>query len=112
MTIKEFLKSHRAQEISERCWQGKQSWEYELIARAQTAGAPIKLKVAIHRDFYDFQSHARVYKWDNDKWHLVNELSIGECACQEVSSVDRDVQPQQFHADVEKLLTTALEIVR
>jgi hypothetical protein len=33
-----------------------------------------KLRVLVHRDFYDFQSYARVERWNGERWYEVDHL--------------------------------------
>jgi hypothetical protein len=104
-----------AEIVSERCWKGCQSWHYELIVKCETdiAVTPrsLKLRVDIKRDAYDFQSYARVHRWDGTRWQLVNELSINECKCKNVQYFAPEAKAEDFHDDVQQLLHTAWEIV-
>ena len=37
-----------------------------------------KLRVRIHRDFYDYQSYARVERWDGQRWAEVDHLPYNQ----------------------------------
>jgi hypothetical protein len=104
-----FLDTMDAEIVSERCWKGRQSWQYELVVKNERL--PVKLRVEIYRDAYDFQSYANVDRWDGEKWQRVNSLSINECKCKSVQYFAPEAKAEDFHDDVQQLLHTAWEIV-
>jgi hypothetical protein len=66
-------------DISERVWQGRQSWDGELVTRLNGR----KVRATVHRDGYDEQSWGRVHVWTGDEWNHVltrnpREIGLGD----------------------------------
>ncbi len=94
--------------ISERLYPQRQSWHYKVIVLVDGR----KLRVRIERNAYDFQSHAKVELWADDKWQPVTSMTIGECKCAVVSYVThRDrFDIGLFREDARTLLQEAAQI--
>ena len=105
--FKPYLADCMATLISERCWKGQQSWNYEAIVKLYSTR---KLRVTIKRDSYDFQCVARVDLWTGE-WTRVNSLSISECLCYKVSYVAMNADAVAFRPDAVRLLDVARKIV-
>lgn len=82
-------------EISERCYNRDQSWNYEWTGQIGKQ----KFRVRIRRNAHHEQSYARVFIWDpvSLKWNSVVDSPIGECDC-------------GFHTDRDRLLREATDI--
>lgn len=66
------------------------------------ARAKHKLRMEINRDFYDFQSHAQISRWDGDRWCFVDSIPYTSMACMENGS---------SYSDDEKTLLARAELV-
>ena len=98
--------------IVERCWNSGQSWHYTGTFKSVLSnGTTHTLRVRIERNAYDFQSSARVERWNGDKWCGVSYKPIAECNCFGLSYVEKGVEPSYFEPDVTALLDEALAIV-
>lgn len=94
--------------ISDRTWQGQQSWNREVIE--SEAGHRLRLTVKV--DSYDFQSYAKAERWDGMKWHEVHRIPGQEVKARTtVSYVARSVSPNAFTADIDELRRVAIAIV-
>ena len=95
--------------INERCWHGKQAWNYELIVRSDDTRLRVSIVVAREID----KSPACVAIWRGKSWSRVASLSPTECASYHtVNYVSRQVSADRFHADAKELFKTALAIIR
>ena len=56
--------------ISDRTWQGHQSWNREVIENI--GGKRVRLTVKV--DAYDFQSWAKAELWSGDKWNTIHHI--------------------------------------
>lgn len=99
-------KSATSANIDEQFSKGQQSWDYIAIRKV----ADHRLRVRLHRDAYDFQSYARVERWDGSKWHEVATRPIKTCACHAASYVAA-ADIALFRTDAETLFALALAIV-
>jgi hypothetical protein len=92
--------------IAEQTYNHSQSWNYDLIV----VSSGVRYRVEIRRNAYDFQSWAKVSRWDGTKWHPVYNEPIESCRCKSISYVERDVQHDVFRPDALRLLETAIAI--
>jgi hypothetical protein len=73
---------------------GRQSVIYrETLVISNASHESHKLRVIIKSDCYDFQSSARIQRWDGDKWHDVH--FIGGSAMS--SRMSYETKPGQRH---------------
>jgi len=93
--------------IYERVWKSEQTWHYEWVWREEEHS----FKVHIKRNFYDFQSNAKVFKHDGDQWQLLitRPITLCECAC--VSTADPHVTIRHFLEDSQDLQREAYAIM-
>lgn len=96
--------------ITEHCYLSQQSWIYKHIARVDAPAVAARVLVVIERNAYDFQSHARLSRWDGDAWQVVLSEPIEAQDCKHVSYVDRAVTAAAFRSDFNRLVATALKI--
>lgn len=64
-----------------------------------------KLRVLIHRDFYDYQSYARVERWNGERWYQVDYIPYNQM--QVIRNSNRNEVP-----DKDELLARAETILR
>lgn len=65
--------------LDRRCTHGQQSLEYRAIWQT----GPHRMRVRRKRDFYDFQSFARIERWDGTHWCEVDSIPYAKMAtCQ------------------------------
>jgi hypothetical protein len=96
--------------ISERLYNSNQSWMYQLIVNIEGH----KLRVSIKRNAYDFQSYAKIMRWDGHKWHFITSMPIETCKCAAVSYVmrrDEHFDISLFRKDAKQLIEEAKEVV-
>lgn len=94
--------------ISKQCNKVEQDVFFQevLKVRGQT------IKVKIRSNPYDFQSHARVYRWDGNQWQLVhNILPTNMKTPHGLSNGHHDDMEADFKADRDELLRVAKEIL-
>ncbi len=73
-----------------------------------------KLRVSIKSDSYEFQSHAKIARWDGDKWHNVYSIPYSQMSTKHgVYYQDhvRKITVDDFQDDRDKLIIMAKEIV-
>lgn len=61
-----------------------------------------RLRLVIKRDFYDFQSFARVQRWNGTKWEFVDNIAYANMKSQ--ASTYANVTNDNFKADRDELL--------
>jgi hypothetical protein len=93
--------------ISDRTWQGSQSWNRERI---ETLNAD-RLRYVVKCDAYDFQSYAHVSVWRADGWQEIARIS-GPLMKTRVSYVDRNVTCLAFNADITELNRVARMVLK
>ena len=84
--------------ISDRTWQGRQSWNREVIEKMGDDRIRYRIKV----DAYDFQSYGIAEVWRNEGWRQVHKIP-GQQLKTKVSYVVPNVKPYQFDLDLEEL---------
>ena len=94
--------------ISERVFNADQSWYFERIILLPNTD---KVKINIRRNAYDFQSWARVSRWNGEEWKNVVDAPITEFNCHKISYVDKGITTKHFDEDAGKLLMEAMKIV-
>lgn len=92
--------------ISERCWNSRQSWHYQHTFRH----AATKLRTTIQRNAYDFQSSAKVERWDGSRWFEVVSAPIEALPCAAISYVHKGVTCADFSPSALILEDEAREI--
>ena len=75
-----------------------------------------KFKLAIKSDTYDFQSYAKIFKWDGEKWHLVYDIHYSEMKTPTdmvnlSPSKKKSMGVEPMQADRNRLIGIAKEIV-
>ena len=92
--------------ISDRTWQGQQSWNREVIERIGDR----KVRLTVKVDAYDFQSYGKAELWSGEEWKQVHRIP-GQELRTKVSYVARDVKPAAFAADIVELRRVAEEVL-
>lgn len=92
--------------ISDRTWQGRQSWNRELI---ESVGAE-RLRYTVKVDAHDFQSYAKVEVWKDKEWSTVHRIP-GQQLKVRVSYVTPIVSPVVFDHDIAELRKVATAVV-
>ena len=67
--------------VSEDFSHKKQGWKFVgiyRVGRSPLGGTAPVLRVEIYKDFYDFQSHAKVESWGENGWRYFSSLPIEE----------------------------------
>lgn len=96
-----------AETISDRTWQGQQSWNREVIERV--GGDTFRFRVNV--DAYRFQSEGVAWRWDGEAWQRVHRIPGERLRTYDrVSYVDRDVAPGAFYTDLEELRRVAFAV--
>lgn len=100
--------------ISDRTWQGRQSWEREVIESIDESRFRYHVKV----DAYDFQSYAKAEVWMTDGesgspgWRQVHRIPGQELrAFKRISYVSQNVSGAVFDADLVELRRVAQAVV-
>lgn len=65
----------KPEKISERHWQGSQSWNFQRVTRLEDGQT---IRTTIKRDAYDDQSYGKVERWDGEKWRGVVRVPLSE----------------------------------
>lgn len=90
--------------ISDRTWQGHQSWNREVIENI--GGKRVRLTVKV--DAYDFQSWAKAELWNGEKWNTIHHIPGQEIkSFGQVSYVSRSCDPKVFDKDLNELRSVA-----
>ena len=93
-------KSKKPNVVSDRTWQGHQSWNRELIENISGKRVRFTIKV----DAYDFQSWAKAELWNGEKWNSVHHIPGQQVkAFGKVSYVSRTCAPSVFEPDINEL---------
>ncbi len=95
-----------AKPISERTWNGDQSWHHEVIERAGV----MRVRFHVRVNAYKAQSYGRAQVWSGDEWRDVHEIP-GEQLQTEVSYVQRGVTAAAFSADMAELRRVTLAVL-
>lgn len=100
------MRSIDSKALDVQCYNRNQSWYFQeyILENGHF------FHVDICRNAYDFQSHARIHRWDGAQWHRVFEMPMQDCECRSVSYTTKDVPPEIFFADANKLIDTARKI--
>jgi hypothetical protein len=77
--------------ISERTWQGQQSWNREVIEQVGERRVRYRVKV----DSYDFQSSATAELWVGTEWKNIHRIPGQELRLP-ISYVDRGIKAAHF----------------
>ena len=94
--------------ISERVWRGQQSVELERVYLLDDG---TRLRTRFDLDAYQFQSSARVDKWDGDAWQLVVRIAGQALACWEQGHRARsELTVALFEPDLTQIETEAAAI--
>ena len=94
--------------ISDRTWNGDQSWYREIIESID--GTRLRFKVRVNA--YDFQSYGKAQVWRDGKWHEVHTIPGQQLkSSKTVSYVDRHVRPNQFDDDIVELRRVAKAVI-
>lgn len=93
--------------ISERVWLGDQSWCFQRVFKLQAH----RLRIDIRHNAYDFQSHARIERWDGTRWQVIH--SIPGQALKLYSYVNREPPKvaEVFEKDAQEMLRVAREVL-
>ena len=94
--------------IGEWMWHADQSWRYKVLVATCRKD---RLEVHVRRDAYDYQSFARVDRWDGDEWQMVTSWPIENCECRAVSYVTREPDICLFRRVAAGLLVEARAIL-
>lgn len=90
----------KSKTISDRTWQGRQSWNRQII---EDIGDK-KVRFTVQVDSHDFQSWARAELWSGEKWNVIHSIPGQQVrACKTVCYVDRVCAPSKFDADITEL---------
>ena len=90
----------KSEAISDRTWQGQQSWNREIIENIE--GRRVRLTVKV--DAYDFQSYGRAELWNGSEWKKVHSIPGQQLsAFKKVSYVSRSCPPTSFDNDLNEL---------
>lgn len=90
--------------ISERTWQGHQSWNREVI---ENIGGK-RLRFTIKVDAYDFQSWGKAELWNGERWNEIHHIPGQKLRCMRmVSYVSRTCDPALFEGDIKELRSVA-----
>lgn len=92
-------------EISDRTWNGSQSWYRVRIAEI----GGVRLRYALRCNAYKAQSYAEVEVW-RDEWRTIERIA-GEQMRSNASYVDGDVKPSAFDADLSELRRVAYAVL-
>lgn len=92
--------------ISDRVWQGRQSWNREVLEAVGTD----RVRYTVRCDAYDFQSYATAEVWHADGWHEVHRIP-GQAMCSKISYVARQCPAHVFDADLAELRMVARAIL-
>ena len=101
----------KTETISERIWNGSQSWNYERIEKRPG----ITYKISIRRNAYDDQSYLSGYLFDGQKWHLIVAAPmIEDYISHAISYVDKedDDLREALTKDAATIETELLHIAR
>lgn len=101
-----YRKQQQPVTISDRTWNGEQSWIREVIEVMGTH----KLRLKVRVNAYQFQSYARVQVWRDGKWSEIHTIP-GEQIQTEASYVELDVKPERFDADLAELRRVAKAVL-
>lgn len=101
-----YRKQQQPVTISDRTWNGEQSWYREVIE--VVGGCKLRLKVRVNA--YPFQSYARAQVWRDGKWSEIHTIP-GEQLQTKASYVERGVQPARFDADIAELRRVAKAVL-
>ena len=93
--------------VMEKCWKEHQSAHYEAVVKWDNPVAT--LRVQIKRDTYDYQSYARIHKWDGDKWQFITAIPYPLMES-EAFAYD-EPKEADFQADFLRLLSEANAIL-
>lgn len=88
--------------ISDRVWNGSQSWYREVVETFRDH----KLRLTVRCNAYDMQSYGRVERWDGTAWHEVHSIP-GEQLKSEISYVEKGVTADRFDNDMHELRRVA-----
>jgi hypothetical protein len=100
--------------VSEKLYNMNQSWNYKLIVVVGRGKNKHKLRVDIRNNAYDFQSHAKISRWDGDKWYFVTSKPIEDCSCEAavyVLRLDEHFDISIFRKDAIDLIEEAKAVV-
>lgn len=100
--------------VKETLSKGRQSLDYECIVQVEVNDGVRKsdrLRVTIHRDSYDFQSHWKVEAWRQNGWVFVTSIPVEEAASAKASYVQQNPDIELFQYDRDRLLEFACEVV-
>lgn len=92
----------KPESINVQCTKLQQGHRYTEVL----ALGPHKLRVDIRRDSYDFQSSAKIERWDGDQWREVHSLHYGAMATGRWAEV-----PSAFADDRNTLIKVATTIL-
>ena len=94
--------------ISDRTWQGQQSWNREVIESIDKS----KVRMTVKVDAYDFQSYAKAELWKESGWVQVHKIPGQQLRTMKlISYVARDVRPAAFQGDIDELRRVAMEVI-
>lgn len=97
----------KSKKISERVWHGEQSWCFERI---EEVGGH-RLRTKIRHNAYDFQSYARIDRWDGAEWKTLHtipgqSLKLYPYVVRETPNVAK-----VFESDATELMRVALAVL-
>lgn len=90
--------------------QSQQSWFHTQVFKV----GDTKLRTRICRNAYDFQSYAKVERWNGEEWKEVATRPISELLCKDVGYYEQTLTAEQkgfFEFDAEVLLNLAIAII-
>ncbi len=106
--------------ISKSISKGQHSVNYKEILKVDG----VKLRIIIESDAYDFQSCARIQKWNGDEWHIIDSIHYSEMntpyslvykACNQPRVLSPDTimknNDQFFKKDRDILIDIAREVI-
>lgn len=101
--------------ITERTWIGTQSIECESIRQY----GDDRLRIAVDIDFYQFQSHGKVERWDGRAWQQVVYRAGQTLVCWDsagsakyaVERGDRTAAIDIFQPDFDSMVAEALAVI-
>jgi hypothetical protein len=70
-----------------------------------------RLRIRIKSDSYDFQSYARIDRWDGTQWHNVHSIDYANMSTATKLSYDPRSDVTDFAKDRMRLLTAAINIL-
>jgi hypothetical protein len=105
--------SCKEETVSDRTWQGHQSWNRELIVRSTDPTRMTRqLRYRVKCDAYDFQSYAVAEIWSSrdQEWKQVHRIP-GQKMLSKVSYVAPFCSPSSFDDDLKELKRVAMKVV-